>query len=150
MRAAFVSNFIAMSENPMKAVALLFCAFLTSCGSKTSSQSLGGLGLVKVYTVEDHGDNSCESLLKALKSDGEVQGGNLLSQTLSDFEADGFATIQIGHIPAEKRLFVLVHVSDPDTNALIGHGCAQNIEVRKGAVRDVPIILQGKAQRELE
>jgi len=134
----------------MKGFTLLLCTFLASCGNKSPSQSLGGLGLVKVYTLEDHGDNTCDSLLRSLKAEDEIQGAQFLSQSLSDFEADGFATIQLGHIPAQKRLFVLVSVSDPDTNAIIGHGCAHNIEVRKGAVRDVPIILQAPKARDAE
>jgi|GEM_PF-6038429 len=129
----------------------IFLLLLTSCGELPSSQSFGGLGLVKIYTIDDHSDASCESLLKRLKFDQDIPG-NLLSQSLTDFEVDGFATIHIPHVPSARNLTIVVTVTDPDTGAAIGHGCAQNIEVRKGAIRDIPIVLEatGIVARESE
>lgn len=114
---------------------------LASCGERSSFQSLGGLGLVKVYTNEEQADAKCETFLKALRLEQEVQG-TLISQSLTDFEVDGFATIHIPHVPSKRNLTIVVTVTEPDSGAPIGYGCAQNIEVRKGAIRDIPIILE--------
>src|SRR5262245_30834791 len=112
------------------AFAAIIMMLITSCAGRTPSQSLGGLGLVKVYTVEDHGDTDCETLIKMLKSDPDFHG-NLQSQTLADFEADGFVTIQLERIPAQRKYFIIVSATDPDTGSTLGHGCVSNMEVQK-------------------
>lgn len=129
--------------------AAISLTLLVSCAGRVPSQSLGGLGLVKVYTVEDHEDTTCETLIKTFKADGEIHG-SLQSQSLADFEIDGFATVHIPHVPSSKKYLVFVSVTDPDSGAPIGHGCVENLEVRKGAIRDVPIILQSPTPREGE
>lgn len=127
----------------------IFLLLIASCGEQSSYQSFGGLGLVKVYTIDDSADANCETLMKTFKLDQNFQG-NLIAQSLLDFELDGFATLHIPHVPSAKNLKIVVTVTDPDSGAPIGHACVENIEVRKGAIRDIPIILEPKSTRELE
>ena len=126
--------------------ATIILLLLVSCAGRAPSQSLGGLGLVKVYTLEDQGDTDCDALLKTMKTDPDFSA-YLHSQTLADFEVDGFVTVQLGHIPAQKKFFVIVSATDPDTGASLGHGCVSNMEVQKGAIRDVPIILEAPEKK---
>lgn len=112
---------------------------IVACDSPGRLQFLNTPSRVKIYTAKATPDENCESLLKRHQRNEPV--GVLVSDSLADLESEGFANIQINHLPASKKMFVILVVSDPESGTITAFGCVENVEVTKSTSLDLPIIL---------
>jgi hypothetical protein len=121
---------------------LFFLALIlfAGCDGPAPTRYFNPPARVKVFTAGANLSHDCDSLLELVRTK-QFTELKLVSDTLADFESEGSATIQVPRIPASKKLFVIVVVSDLDSQKTLSLGCAENIEVGKGAVFDLPILL---------
>jgi hypothetical protein len=115
-----------------RVIHVLVLISLLGCGDQTARKHLGKPARIEVYMHEALDEHPCDHTLPE---------GALVSDTLADLETDGFANIQIDKIPAHKKLFFVVTARDPISGDILGHGCTENFEVDKNAIRDLRIIL---------
>lgn len=95
---------------------------------------------VEVYMCEASLDRDCNSLLNQSFPQQELEK-SLVFDSLTEFETDGFANIQIDHIPASKKMLLLIIATDPTSNVVIGNSCVDNLEVENNSIRDVHLVL---------
>src|SRR5688572_26386346 len=139
----------------MRYASYLFLALLTGCmqpqaitsiGIDASGNFSGNAVRIEVYLSEGTSENTCAKFIEFPSSKPEV-GPSLVYNSLAEFESQGFATIQIDHVPAWKKMLLLIVAVDPNSEQIIANACAENIEVEKGSVRDVHLELSSISSR---
>lgn len=95
---------------------------------------------IHVYMREALPEMDCAMILANENPRSEL-GAALVYNSLAEFETYGFASIQIDHVAASKKMLVVVLAIDRDSDQIVSHACLDSIEVEKNALRDVHLVL---------
>lgn len=116
----------------MRFIIVIVLWALCGCGDSTPRIRLGTPARIKVYMNESVDEIRC---------DGKSTPGILVSETIDDFETEGFAKVQVDHIPADRKVFFIVTATDAQSGQILGYGCTDIFEVGRNSAHDIHLVL---------